>query len=83
MKVEERRVSVPELVEALANGRVSDAFGVGTAVTIAPIESIGFEGKDYVLPPAQYRQFSVSILKELESIRRGHAPDPFQWVMRM
>lgn len=83
MKVEERRVSVPELVEALANGRVNDAFGVGTAVTIAPIESIGFEGKDYVLPPAQYRQFSVGMLKELESIRRGQAPDPFNWVVRM
>jgi branched-chain amino acid aminotransferase len=83
MKVEERKVAVAELVDALANGRVNDAFGVGTAVTIAPIELIGHEGKDYVLPPVTYRQFSGSILKELESIRRGQAPDPFNWVVRM
>lgn len=83
MKVEERKVAVTELVDALANGRVNDAFGVGTAVTIAPIELIGFEGKDYVLPPVAYRQFSTGMLKELESIRRGQAPDPFNWVVRM
>jgi branched-chain amino acid aminotransferase len=83
MKVEERRVSVAELVDALSQGRVNDAFGVGTAVTIAPIELIGHEGKDYVLPPVAYRQFSNSILKELESIRRGEASDPFNWVVRI
>lgn len=83
MKVEERKVAVAELVDALSKGRVNDAFGVGTAVTIAPIELIGHEGKDYVLPPVAYRQFSSGILKELESIRRGQAPDPFNWVVKM
>lgn len=83
MKVEERKISVDELVERLSQGRVSDAFGVGTAVTIAPIELIGYEGKDYVLPPVGIRQFSSSILKELESIRRGEAPDPYNWVVKM
>ncbi|HZY80776.1 MAG TPA: branched-chain amino acid aminotransferase [Cyclobacteriaceae bacterium] len=83
MKVEERKVAVAELVDALAQGRVNDAFGVGTAVTIAPIELIGYEGKDYVLPPAGTRQFSTSMLKELESIRRGQAADPFNWVVKM
>lgn len=83
MKVEERKISVEELVDALSAGRVNDAFGVGTAVTIAPIELIGYEGKDYVLPPVGIRQFSASILKELESIRRGQAPDPFNWVVKM
>jgi branched-chain amino acid aminotransferase len=83
MKVEERKISVTELVDCLSNGRVNDAFGVGTAVTIAPIELIGYEGKDYVLPPVTYRTFSSGMLKELESIRRGQAPDPFNWVVKM
>jgi len=83
MRVEERKIAVAELVDALANGRVNDAFGVGTAVTIAPIELIGYEGKDYVLPPVGIRQFSTSMLKELESIRRGQAPDPLNWVVKM
>lgn len=83
MKVEERKISVDELISKLAEGRVSDAFGVGTAVTIAPIELIGHEGKDYVLPPVGDRQFSASILTELESIRRGQAPDTFGWVVKM
>jgi branched-chain amino acid aminotransferase len=83
MKVEERKISVEELVDRLSEGRVNDAFGVGTAVTIAPIELIGYDGKDYVLPPVGIRQFSNNILKELEGIRRGQAPDPFNWVVKM
>jgi branched-chain amino acid aminotransferase len=83
MKVEERKISVNELVEKLQQGRVTDAFGVGTAVTIAPIELIGFEGKDYNLPPVGVREFSTGMLAELESIRRGQAADPFGWVVKM
>lgn len=83
MKVEERKISVDELVSKLSEGRVSDAFGVGTAVTIAPIELIGHEGKDYVLPPVDVRKFSASMLTELEAIRRGQAADPFGWVVKM
>jgi len=83
MKVEERKISVDELVEALSNGRVSDAFGVGTAVTIAPIELIGYEGKDYVLPPVNERKFSNRVYQELEGIKRGTQPDPFGWMMKI
>ena len=35
--VEERRVTVKEIVEAAREGRVMDAFGAGTAATIAHI----------------------------------------------
>ncbi len=82
MKVEERKLSVSELVEGLKSGRVKEAFGAGTAATIAHIELIGHEGKDYVLPPIAHREFSNKVFKELEGIKRGTHPDPFGWMMR-
>ncbi len=57
MPVEERQLSVQELVAGLTRGTVQEAFGVGTAATIAPIELIGHEGQDYYLPPAEKREF--------------------------
>ena len=82
MKVEERKLSVNELVEGLKSGRVKEAFGAGTAATIAHIELIGHEGQDYYLPAIEKREFSNKVFKELEGIKRGTSPDPFGWMMR-
>jgi branched-chain amino acid aminotransferase len=83
MKVEERRISVNELVEGLEKGYVKEAFGVGTAATIAHIELIGHQEKDYVLPPVEKREFANRVYRELEGIKRGTHPDNFGWVVKM
>lgn len=83
MKVEERRISVDEIRAAYDNGELLDAFGVGTAATIAPIELIGFKGSDMVLPPVQERKMSKIITKELNAIRYGETEDPFGWMISM
>jgi branched-chain amino acid aminotransferase len=80
MPVEERRISVKELVKALEEGRVKEAFGAGTAATIAHIELIGHEGKDYHLPAITERTFSNKVYDELEKIKHGKTPDLFGWV---
>jgi branched-chain amino acid aminotransferase len=80
MKVEERRLSVRELVDNLEKGNVSEAFGVGTAATIAPIELIGYEGRDYYLPDSHGKNFAARVFHELEAIKRGTKPDPFGWM---
>lgn len=83
MKVEERKISVKELVDGLEKGNVTEAFGVGTAATIAHIELIGFEGKNYVLPPVEKRTFANKVYRELDAMKRGLSPDPFGWVVKM
>jgi branched-chain amino acid aminotransferase len=83
MKVEERRITVKEILEALKEGRVKEAFGAGTAATIAHIELIGNEDKDYYLPPIAERKFANRVFDELEGIKRGAKPDPFGWISKM
>lgn len=80
MKVEERKVSVKELVDGLKGGKVTEAFGAGTAATIAHIELIGHEGKNYFLPPVETRKFSNRVLQELDGIKFGKRPDTFGWI---
>jgi len=83
MKVEERKISIKELIEALKSGAVKEAFGAGTAATIAHIEVIGHEGIDYKLPDVANRVFSHKVYRELDRIKRGVAADPFGWVVKM
>ncbi|RDB20773.1 Branched-chain-amino-acid aminotransferase, mitochondrial [Hypsizygus marmoreus] len=46
----ERVLTMHELVAWSAEGKLLEAFCVGTAVVVAPVGRIGFEGKDVVLP---------------------------------
>ncbi len=78
MKVEERPLSVAEMVEGLKSGALQEAFGVGTAATIAHIEVIANEDVDYTLDESG-RVFSKKMLKALTDIRLGRAEDKFGW----
>src|SRR4030095_16609289 len=53
MKVEERKISLDEVEAAHKNGFLTDAFGTGTAASLAPISHIGYNGLQMELPPAE------------------------------
>jgi branched-subunit amino acid aminotransferase/4-amino-4-deoxychorismate lyase len=73
----------PEIVAALESEKIQEVFGVGTAATIAPIQSIGHEGREYPLPAIDKRIFSKKVYEELDGIKHGIRPDPFGWIVRM
>jgi len=83
MKVEERRISIDEIAAAYQKGELKDAFGVGTAATIAPIEVIGYNGNDMLLPSMDARALSKKIAEELRAIRYGEVADKFGWMVSM
>lgn len=78
--VEERKISVSEVVEAHNNGTLKEMFGMGTAATIAHIELFNFNDKDYVLPAIDKREFSPKVSQYLYDVKRGAVADPFNWI---
>lgn len=82
MEAEERRISVQEIIRAIEGGTLSEAFGAGTAATVAHIAAIGYEGMDYELPPVAQREFSNKVLQALDDIKYGREEGPQGWVMR-
>lgn len=81
--VEERRISVQEVVQAIREGRLSDAFGAGTAATIAPIAKIGFRGELFELPPVATRVVSNRIKAYLDGIKSGDTDDELDWCVEV
>lgn len=79
IEVEERRVSIKEIIEGIENGRLTDAFAAGTAATVTPIGEISYQGKLYTLTDPATRTVSSGIAKTLNDIRYGLAPDEFGW----
>lgn len=82
-QVEERQVSVNEVIDAINNGSLQEAFGVGTAATIAPIIVIGCNDKDYQLPPLEGREFSNKVQAYLSDYKKGKTEDKFGWITRI
>jgi branched-chain amino acid aminotransferase len=83
MKVEVRPIKVTEVIEGIQSGAVQEAFGAGTAATIAKIQTIGYEGTDYDLPDVSGWKYSKMLLERLEGIKLGKAPDPHNWNTRL
>lgn len=83
MKVEERKVSIKEVMQAAENGTLKEVFGCGTAATIAHIVGIGYQGKDYSLPPVEKRSFSPKVDETLRAIRKGRAEDKHHWMLKV
>jgi len=80
-KVETRKVSVKEIVEAARKGTLRSAFGAGTAATIAHIQSITHNGERFELPEVSNREIANSIGTVLSDIRLGRIADPYGWMV--
>ncbi len=81
--VEERKVTVKEVIDALKDGTLKDAFGAGTAATIAHISLIGYEGVNYELPSIESRELSNKIKNHIQAYKKGKIEDKFDWLMRV
>lgn len=78
-EVEERPVSMQELIAAHENGALEEAFGAGTAVSIAPVEEIGY--KDLKLKFDANGPVGKDVKTTLDGIKMQKLEDKFGWVV--
>lgn len=78
IKIEERKISYKELEDAFRSGKKIEAFGVGTAAVISPIEMIGIHGKEYY-PDVSEHAVLYQLKTLLQDIRKGVAEDKYSW----
>ncbi len=77
--VEERPISVKEVVEAAQSGELKEAFGMGTAAVVSVIQQIGHEGTRYDIPTPE-DGMATKIRKGLNDIRLGRTEDTHGWM---
>lgn len=79
--VEERPVSIDEVISGIESGRLTEAFGAGTAVVVSPYSLIGYNGTDHILPEfSPENSFAVRVKNYLTDLRTGKIADEFSWV---
>lgn len=61
-----------EVKQYAQSGRLLESFCVGTAVIVAAVSRIGYEGRDVVIPPWSEGEFvGKALLQRIQEIQEG------------
>ena len=79
VEVEERLISIDELVEAAETGKLEEAWGTGTAAVISPIGELCYKDVKYTINGFKIGPTAQKLYDELTGLQWGDKPDPFGW----
>jgi branched-chain amino acid aminotransferase len=82
INVEERKISVSEVVVAAQSGSLKEMFGTGTAAVISPISGFGYQEKDYELPELD-KPFAALLKKTITDIQTNKSEDTYGWRVQL
>jgi branched-chain amino acid aminotransferase len=81
-EVEERNLSIDEIVEAHKKGLFQEVFGVGTAAVVSYICKLSY--KDYSMDfDLDKLKVAPALKQHLNDIRVGNVPDKHNWLMKV
>ena len=78
--VEERRVSVDELVAAARDGTLEEAWGCGTAAVVSPVGRVAYKGEEFIIHNEKIGSLTQALYDRLTGIQWGQLDDPFGWI---
>ncbi|MDH7447714.1 branched-chain amino acid aminotransferase [Aquimarina sp. 2201CG14-23] len=78
-EVEERAITIDEVIGYAEEGTLEEAFGTGTAVAIAMIEAIGY--KDEVITLSDDNPVSLDVKNTLDEMKVQKREDTFGWIV--
>ena len=82
-KVNERLLSVDELLSALKEGRLEEAWGCGTAAVVSPIGKLAYGDDEYVIGGGKIGEVTQKLYDILTGIQWGKVEDTFNWVHKL
>ena len=82
LKVEERSLSIEEIIAAYKDGQLNEVFGTGTAATISMIKELRY--KDFIMDfDVKNWKTAPAIKKWITDIREGRREDKYNWMQKV
>jgi len=78
---EERQITIDEILSAHAAGKLTEAFGAGTAAIVAPIACIRYRERDMQFPAPTDSSVAARLRARLVAIQTGREPDTHNWLL--
>lgn len=83
IEVVEQRLTIDEILEKNQAGRLSEAFGTGTAAVVSPVGELRYQGKTHRIADGKTAELAARLFNELQGLQYGHREDPFNWLVRI
>ena len=81
--VTERLLSVDELMSAIEDGRLEEAWGCGTAAVVSPIGRLMYRGVEHIIGGEQIGEVTQRLYDILTGIQWGLKEDTHGWVHKL
>lgn len=78
--VAEERLTIEDVLQAHAGGRLEEVFGAGTAAVISPVGQLNYKGQNYDIGNGETGPLALRLFDEIIGIQYGQRPDPFGWI---
>ncbi|HIP83841.1 MAG TPA: branched-chain amino acid aminotransferase, partial [Desulfocapsa sulfexigens] len=83
VNVVEKQISIDDVINAIKDGSLQEAFGSGTAAVISPIGELCYQEKKYEIADGKAGELSQRLFNDLQAIQNGTQDDPFKWIVRV
>ncbi len=80
--VEERRISIDEIISAYQDGSLKEVFGAGTAATISHVRELKYRDKIMTFD-VEKMTVSAEMKKYLLDYKEGKVEDKYNWLVRV
>ena len=82
-EVEERQIDVNDLMADIKAGRVTEAFGSGTAAVITPVGKLCYKDECFEVSGGGVGSITQKLYDTLSGIQTGNRPDNFGWLRKI
>lgn len=79
MDVQERMISIDEVMQAGREGSLQEVFGSGTAAVVAPVKEIQHKGESIIIHKERRGPVGQKLYDTIYGIQRGQVEDSFNW----
>ncbi len=83
IKVEERKITMAEVMAAQKNKSLKEAFGTGTAAVISPIGELHYQEQAWEIGNGKMGSLAQFLYQEITSIQYGEKPDLYNWIEQL
>jgi branched-chain amino acid aminotransferase len=77
--VSEERIAIADIMQAGKDGRLTEAFGTGTAAVISPVGELNYGGETVEINRGVIGPVAQKLYDTLTGIQYGRIDDPFGW----
>jgi branched-chain amino acid aminotransferase len=82
-EVEEGRLAIDDIFNDIKSGKLTEAFGTGTAAVVSPVGELCFKGEKAAVGDGGIGRVTRRLYDTLTGIQLGQEPDPFGWVVKL